>query len=313
MPGEGDVQEGAFYRFINRNYDLKSKDNAFLAAALSGSQMVMFKGRNPLPNFSRSSDFAFRGSDEASAKLLGESPVGNNKGSGLLGLYGSTAASPEKIYRPLVYETGELLGATMTTLQNAISAGDYQPTNGAEYPGGTFGRRLTEAAMLFKRTPVKFIGLNIGGWDTHAGQGQLYGRHGDLLTNLSTGIQALSRDLADQWEDMVVLTMTEFGRTSAENGSRGTDHAEASVMFAAGGPIKGGVYNCDADSWNEGAMFERRGRYLSRRTDFRSVMGEVFVNHFGESAQGLSEIFPGYEEAQADTPGDFAPLNFVRG
>ena len=89
-----------------------------------------------------------------------------------------------------------------------------------------------------KRTPVRVIGLRKGGFDTHQRQGQIAGSHANLLGDVAQGIQALYRDLQDQWDDLLVVTLTEFGRTSKENGSNGMDHAESSVMFVGGG-VKG--------------------------------------------------------------------------
>ena len=88
--------------------------------------------------------------------------------------------------------------------------------------------------MLFKRTNARIMGLNIGGWDTHVSQGQLYGKHRQLLGNVANAFQAFHRDMQEQWEDVLIVTMTEFGRTSKENGSRGTDHADSTAMFVAG-------------------------------------------------------------------------------
>jgi uncharacterized protein (DUF1501 family) len=106
--------------------------------------------------------------------------------------------------------------------------------------------------------------------------------------------------------------MTEFGRTSMENGSMGTDHAESSVVFLAGGGVKGGIYNCDPTTWKAGDIFSSRsGRYLSKRTDFRGVFGEVFTKHFGDSPDVLEKIIPGYTAAKAKDPAGFAPLNFI--
>ena len=68
--------------------------------------------------------------------------------------------------------------------------------------------------MLFKRTPARVLGLNIGGWDTHTKQGAANGKQGDLLNQIAQGFQALYRDLQEQWDKIVIITMTEFGRTS---------------------------------------------------------------------------------------------------
>ena len=208
---------------------------------------------------------------------------------------------PRKRYRETVHRTGQLLGSTIQTLQDATRQ-TYTPANNATYPGGGYGERLKEAAMLFKRTNAKILGMNIGGWDTHVGQGQLYGKHRDLLGNVAMAFQAFYRDMQDQWDDMVVVTMTEFGRTSKENGSRGTDHAEATAMFVAGGGVKGGVYNCDKNTWKNGDMFSTNNeRYLSRKTDFRSVFGEIFTDHFGNTKKQLAQVIPTYEAARGKT------------
>ena len=166
--------------------------------------------------------------------------------------------------------------------------------------------------MLIKRTDVKVLGVNIGGWDTHTNQGQVNGSHALRLGYVAEGFQALYRDLQSVWDDVLIVSMTEFGRTSEENGSMGTDHGEGSVMFAAGGCVNGGTYNCDATRWEPGAMFGKSGRYLSRKTDYRTVMGEMFTKHFGDDSSQLEEIIPGYSTAAGDNPTDFEQLNYLR-
>ena len=91
----------------------------------------------------------------------------------------------------------------------------------------------------------------------------------------------------------------------------GTDHGEANVMFVGGGSVNGGVFNCDAATWPAGSMYERRGRYLGIRTDFRAVFAEIFQQHFGAAAGLMDTIFPGFTFDQGDYPAEFAPLNFL--
>lgn len=311
VPGNAKLEEGFLYRHLAKTVDLKNQNNAFVAAAISSSQMVALKGDQPIPNFVRASDFAL-GNSAQSQKFLGSAPGANGgAGSGLLGLYGGAPDSSSKPYRPLVYQTGQLLGATLGTLQSAVAMGTYTPENGAVYPNNSFGNKLVQAAMLLKRTPVKVIGLNIGGWDTHGSQGGANGDHGNLLNGLAQGFQALYRDLQSQWDRLIVVTMTEFGRTSKENGGGGTDHAESSVMFVAGGGVKGGVYNCDSSNWKQGDMFSKDKRYLSRKTDFRAVFGEILTRHFGDNPALLNDIIPGYSAAAAKDPSGFQSLNFL--
>jgi hypothetical protein len=300
-----------FYRYLASQYDFSDRDNSFLAAAISGEQMVALKGKEAIPNFREADDFRFRGTSAHARKLLGTKAVNGQGGAGLLGLYSGAHDLVGKKYRTLVHGTGELLGATMETLQNAVDQGPYTPANGAEYNNDSFGRKLEQCAMLMKRTDVKVLGVNIGGWDNHNNQGQINGTHGNNLYDVAAGYQALYRDLQDIWEDLIIVTMTEFGRTSRENDSRGTDHAEATCMFIAGGGVRGGVYNCDASTWESGAMFRKNDRYLSHRSDFRAIFGEVFMRHFGVEEDVLDSIIPGFSIARIDDPDEFRVPQFL--
>lgn len=315
MPGNDSLTEGMFYRHLDRKLNLSDINNPLVAAALSSSQLTALKGAKPIPNFNRASSFNLSGGTTTASRFLGAVPgaAGAPNGKGLLGIYGGAHDENNKLYRALVHDTGKSLGATIGTLQ-AASATTYAPENGAVYPNNDLGTKLREAAMLLKRTNVRVLGVNVGGWDTHTGQGQITGGHPNLLANVANCFQALYRDLQSMWSDVLVVTMTEFGRTSLENGSMGTDHAEASVVFAAGGSVRGGVYNCDATTWDTSGvspMFQVQNRYLSRRTDFRCIMGEIFSQYFGDGDTGLNEIMPGYTAAAAARPNDFSRLNFI--
>ena len=308
-PGDDRLREGMFYRRLAQCYDLKDPNNAFLAASISSNEILGLRGSKPFPNFNDSAEFGFLGRDTEKTKFLGSLPSaeGAGDGKGVLGLYGDSPLFNGRDYHDRMHDTGKALGGSIATVQQAIANG-YTPENGAVYPDGSFGDKLQEAAMLLKNTPVKVVGINKGGWDTHSGQAN---NQADLLGDLAQGFQALARDLRDQWDDVIIVTMTEFGRTSEENGSQGTDHAEASAMFVAGGGVKGGVYNCDATTWEAGAMFSKRDRYLARNTDFRSVFGEIFMKHFGDSRASLDVTMPGYTFAEEDAPSEFKPLNFL--
>ena len=114
----------------------------------------------------------------------------------------------------------------------AIDPGSYEPTGGAQYPNGDFGRSLREIAQLVKAdVGVEIAFADLGGWDTHVRQGGAQGQLAGRLGQLGEGIRALYDDLGDRMEDVVILTMSEFGRTVAENGSGGTDHGHANCML----------------------------------------------------------------------------------
>jgi len=172
----------------------------------------------------------------------------------------------------------------------------YQPDNGAEYPRSAYGEALRQIAQLVKAD----VGLEIafaeaGGWDTHVNQGSSAGQLAQRLADFGQGIAALARDLGDRMEDVVILTMSEFGRAVAENGNRGTDHGHGNAMFIVGGQnIRGGkVYG----RWPGLAREQRyEGRDLAVTTDFRSVFNEVVRRHLG--VDDTKTIFPGFAGAQ---------------
>ncbi|HTM24126.1 MAG TPA: DUF1501 domain-containing protein [Vicinamibacterales bacterium] len=170
----------------------------------------------------------------------------------------------------------------------------YQPENGAEYPRSAYGDALRQIAQLVKAD----VGLEVafaeaGGWDTHVNQGSSAGQLAARLDDFSRGIAALARDLGDRMGDIVILTMSEFGRAVAENGNRGTDHGHGNAMFIIGGQnVRGGkVYG----RW-PGLAREQRydGRDLAVTTDFRSVFAEVVRGHLGVA--DTRGIFPGFND-----------------
>lgn len=311
MPGDPTFDEGMIYRQVALTMNLI--ENNLVAAGMSNSQMVALRGPLPIPTIQDPETFTFSGDPVEVNKFIGQLPSTprGQDGSGLLGTYGGTPDFPEKLYRDLVYGTGLALTNAMSIVQDAVAQGPYEPLEGVVYPGGNFGYRLAQIAMLLKRTPVRVLGVNIGGWDTHTNQGQINGLHANLLNQVAQGYQALFRDLQAQWDKLIIVTMTEFGRTSKENGSAGTDHAHAGVMFVAGGRVKGGVYNCDDSTWSQGDLFSDDKRYVRRKTDFRAVFGEIFTRHFGDSQQVLVQVIPSYAQAALDNPGDFKFLNFL--
>jgi uncharacterized protein (DUF1501 family) len=172
----------------------------------------------------------------------------------------------------------------------------YQPENGAEYPRSGYGEALRQIAQLVKAD----VGLEVafaeaGGWDTHVNQGSSAGQLAARLDDFSRGIAALARDLGDRMGDVVILTMSEFGRAVAENGNRGTDHGHGNAMFIIGGQnVRGGkVYG----RW-PGLAREQRydGRDLAVTTDFRSVFAEVVRGHLGVA--DTRGIFPGFNDTK---------------
>src|SRR5262249_42105825 len=111
-------------------------------------------------------------------------------------------------------------------------------------------------------------------------------------------IAAFHRDLGDRMADVVLVTMTEFGRTVRENGNRGTDHGHASVSFVLGGPVKGGQVHGRWPGLAQGQLYE--GRDLALTTGFRDGRGEVLSRHLGSG--DLAAVFPG-RTGRSEFPG----------
>jgi len=202
---------------------------------------------------------------------------------GLEALYGS---SGDALLTPTAKETFE----AMDVLERLNQAG-YQPGNGAQYPGNPLGQSLRQVAQLIKAN----IGLEVafaevGGWDHHVNEGGAQGQLANLLRFFSESVSALVTDLGDRMGDVVLVTLSEFGRTAFENGNRGTDHGHANAMFVIGGAVKGGKVYGQWPGLQREQLFE--GRDLALTTDFRDVLGEVLVHHLG--AADLKPVFPTY-------------------
>jgi uncharacterized protein (DUF1501 family) len=168
----------------------------------------------------------------------------------------------------------------------------YAPENGAEYPRSAYGDALKQIAQLIKAD----VGLEVafaesGNWDHHVNEGAAVGLLANRLDDFARGIAALVRDLGDRMADVVIMTMSEFGRAVAENGNRGTDHGHGNAMMVLGGNVRGGkVYG----RW-PGLAPEQRydGRDLAVTTDFRAVFAEVVRAHMG--LQNTQPVFPGFK------------------
>jgi len=207
---------------------------------------------------------------------------------------GSEAERLEALYRTgsadLVHGTGQEMFDAVKLLKSA-NPQQYAARNNAVYPKTQFGQRLMQIAQLIKsNVGLEVAFADVGGWDTHVNQGNGTGQLAGRLDDFAKSLAAFTQDMGDQMNDVLVLTMSEFGRTARENGNRGTDHGHATAFFALGGGVKGGkVYG----KWPGLAPEQlNEGRDLKLTTDFRTVFSEVAVKHLGASR--VEKIFPGY-------------------
>ena len=214
---------------------------------------------------------------------------------------GNSAERLEALYRTgsadLVHGTGAEMFDAVKMLRSA-NPQKYLPQNGADYPRSQFGLRLLQIAQLIKaNVGLEIAFADVGGWDTHVNQGSSTGQLAQRLDDFSRSIAALVADLGDRMDDVVIMTMSEFGRMARENGNRGTDHGHAGALFVIGGHVKGGKVHGKWPGLEQEQLYE--GRDLALTTDFRSVFAEVVSDHLG--ARAVDRIFPGF----AASPRDF--------
>jgi uncharacterized protein (DUF1501 family) len=204
--------------------------------------------------------------------------------------------------------TGRDAFDAMKMLQSMGKAGNESPANpeeraalvaGAGAPGrnnrptynagGALGRNLQQLARLIKSDAgVEAAFAEVDGWDHHQNEN---GQLSNLLNQFSNAIAAFCQDLGDRMEDVVIVTMSEFGRTVEENGAGGTDHGHGSMMMVLGGPVQGGKTYGQWPGLEKEQLFE--GRDLAVTTDFRTVLSELVRGHLGQN--DISSVFPGFK------------------
>jgi uncharacterized protein (DUF1501 family) len=269
-PGVKSTADGWLNRYLSSNKN--TKESLFRAVALTRQMPRALHGTAPVLAVSNLSNFAIR-AGKSSEKVQG----------GFEAIY-----SRDK--NETLSETGRDTLEAVNYLKQ-VNPSQYQPDNGARYPSGEFGNSLLQIAQLIKAgVGLEIAFTDIGGWDTHVNQGNTRGQLANLLRQFSSGIAALYEDLGPRMDDVVILTMSEFGRTVRENGNRGTDHGHANAMMVLGNSVRGGQVYGKWPGLKSDQLYE--GRDLNLTTDFRDVFGELAARHLGTS--DLKSVFPGY-------------------
>lgn len=257
------------------------KEDAGLAASMRGPTVV--SSFNDLTKFNL-------GMDNGEAELLQR----------LSQVYGQVA-NPEKVYRQMLQDFGQVVISDLSTINN-IDFSNYTPSNGAVYPNTKFGLQLMQTAQLIKEgVGLELVALSLHKWDHHRDQGggNTGGKQYNRFVEFAGGISACYQDLGSLMNDVVILTMTEFGRTARENGSFGTDHGNASAWFVIGKAINGGIYL--GSGWPGLAPEQLHGdRDLEHTVDYRDVMGEILTLHLGNN--DLATVLPGHT---------YSPIGFI--
>lgn len=163
---------------------------------------------------------------------------------------------------------------------------------GASDGSSNFPALMQSAATFLKDdTGPRVAFLELGGWDTHAGQmGYLGALHRNMVA-VNDSLTAFKASIGPVWKDTVIVYVTEFGRTVAMNGSNGTDHGTGGAAFLIGGAVKGGRVIADWPGLKKSQQYE--GRDLMPTVDMRSLFKGVLRDHLGVDAAHLEEaVFP---------------------
>lgn len=270
-PGVKSTRDGWLNRLLQTESNVET--SPFRAVAMTGQVPRTLMGRAPTIAMMNLADFSVQ------AGIYTQSVQ-----SGFEGVY------QQMTTKDSLGNTGKETFEAVNFLKKANPA-QYKPENGAQYPPSQLGRSLQQIAQLVKAN----VGLEVafaeaGGWDTHVNEGSSRGQLANLLRDFSTSIAALVTDLGARMDDVVILTMSEFGRTARENGNRGTDHGHANAMFVLGNSVKGGKVYGDWKGLSNDKLYE--GRDLDVTTDFRDVFGEIASRHLGNT--NLGKVFPNY-------------------
>jgi uncharacterized protein (DUF1501 family) len=325
------LTDGVFYRTMEESG--WHQNHALSGVSIQSNLPYSLRGEQPMTNLSSVNRYNILGVSGATSSTNGTTVAADR----LKLLNAIDAANgrpyPTKDNRELVTGLGNAFRDTLDIFQDpSFASNEFYDSNGTTrlFPLNTatnqagvdnnafgFFQNLKSAAQVLANTDAIIAGTEMGGFDTHTGQvtagSPHLGGHAKLLKRIGWTFYALSKFFQNysptvRWEDVVVVTMSEFGRTSAENASMGTDHAEASVMYVGGGAVNGGVYGCSTTPMNgvpqwepgngtkTGSMYQANTSvgYLRRAFDFRSIIGEVIRDHLGATQAQLNRIIPAY-------------------
>jgi uncharacterized protein (DUF1501 family) len=286
-PGVKSTPDGWLNRALQTERRGPGAPSAFRAIAMGTAVPRTLEGVVPAVAIGNVKDFAIGGAPAAA--LGAQQPSAPD---GFASMYASSVNT-------VLHGTG---GETFDAIKmlKSTDPAHYVPANGANYPKAAFGDSMRQTAQLMKANlGVEVAFAEIGGWDTHQNQGGANGQLANRLREFSESLAAFWTDLGDQGGDVVVVTMSEFGRTAHQNGTGGTDHGHANVMFVMGGPVRGGkVYG----SWpGLGPDQLNEGRDLTVTTDFRTVLAEATLRVM--KAPRMVAVFPGMPLDMNHLPG----------
>ena len=171
----------------------------------------------------------------------------------------------------------EMAGEMEAASRNAISARGFELE----------ARRI--ARLMREKFNVGFV--DVGGWDTHVGQGGAEGYLANRLEELGRGLAGFAAEMGPTWSDTVVVVISEFGRTFRENGNRGTDHGHGSVYWVLGGSVRGGRVIGQQVAVRQDTLHQNRDYPVLN--EYRALLGGLFSRIYGLNASQVERVFAG--------------------
>jgi uncharacterized protein (DUF1501 family) len=215
----------------------------------------------------------------------------NNATEGLNERFAATRiASHVPVDRPqLAFVNTAAMGA-MDTLDRVASVAAYTGTVPYNNANALAVALRTVAGSIVRGTGTRIYWVTTGGYDTHSGQGNAGGgAYANLMTTINDAMFSFYSDLRNQGllNDTMLIQFSEFSRRITENGSQGTDHGAAGVMFAMGGAVRGGLYGTAPSLDPNSPTLENSGGDVRYETDFRSVYARVLENWLGANSVSI--------------------------
>ena len=274
-PGVKSTRDGWMNRYLHAK-DHKERSTPFRAVALTQGLPRTLQGTAPALAIGQIGQFGIRAGQDGDVMMSGFESQYAKAADQMLGATGREAFDAVKMLK-------------------STNPAAYTPANGAEYPRNGFGDAMRQIAQIIKADlGLEVAFAELGNWDHHANEGASTGLIANRLDEFASSLGAFYRDLGDRMADVVVVTMSEFGRTVKENGNRGTDHGHGNAMLIMGGPVKGGKVYGKWPGLDRDQLYQ--GRDLAITTDFRDVFAECVTGHLG--ARDISRIFPGHVYTQ---------------
>lgn len=235
---------------------------------------LVFRGPQPVANQSLR-HLGRPGVDARQAGLIEKMYAGTS--------LGGTVSNGFEVRNEVQKEMGGAMGDAMAAEMQAASRNAVN-AKGFEQEARRIGRLMREQVQL------GFV--DIGGWDTHVGEGGATGVLANRLGDLGRGLCAFADELGPAWNKTVVVVLSEFGRTFRENGNHGSDHGHGTVYWVLGGSVKGGVRG-EQQRLAAGTLFQDRDYPVLN--EYRAVLSGLFMRQFGLRAAQADRVFAGVQ------------------